>query len=188
MEINKYVDIEGVVTTEAIVEGRMVLFTSHSQSHDFGSRTDLKGVKLPDTSAEAARAKYVVAFAVDNSQLPLYQPTPSYSYALRYGFDKVANVPFTAKVYLTHPGNMVGQEIPSGSLALAFAGGVYTVPSGSFIYNANLTPGAYLVVANTADDGADSAGKLKYSASAGVAIVEKYNSDDASLTFRTAVP
>jgi hypothetical protein len=189
MEIRKYVDIEGVVATEDIVEGRMVLFTSHSWSPDFGSWGDLKGVKLPDTSAESARAFYVLGFALDNSLLPIYQPTPSLSWATRMGFESAANVPFTAKVYLTHPANMVGQTVPSGTLALAFAGGVFTVPSGAYLYNANLaTPGTFLVVANTADDSADDAGKLKYSASAGVAIVERYNATTKELTFRTSQP
>lgn len=189
MEIRKYVDIEGVVLTEDIVEGRMVLFTSHSWSHNFGSWGDLKGVKLPDNSDESAVAKYVLAFALDNSLLPIYEPTPALSWATRMGFESSANVPFTAKVYLTHPANMVGQTLPSGTLGLAFAGGVFTVPSGAYLYNANLaTPGTFLVVANTADDSAADAGKLKYSATAGVAIVERYNSDTKELTFRTAVP
>jgi len=189
MEINKLQDVEGVVVTEDIVEGRMVLLTSHGTSYDFGSRTDLPGVKLPDTSAEAALAKYVVGFALDNSQLPLYVPTPSMSYALRMGFDQSSNVPFSATVYLTHPSNLVGRTIPSGSLALAYAGGVFTVPSGSFVYNANLaTPGTHLVVCNTADDGAGYAGMLKYSASAGVAIVQRFDSTNFKLTFRTLVP
>ena len=77
MEIRKYVDIEGVVATEDIVEGRMVLFTSHSWDHDFGSWSDVKGAKLPDDSTEAALARYVIGFAVDNSLLPIYEPQPA---------------------------------------------------------------------------------------------------------------
>ena len=189
MEIRKYVDIEGVVVTEDIVEGRMVLFTSHSWDHDFGSWSDLKGVKLPDNSTESGRAFYVLGFAVDNSLLPIYEPTPALSWATRMGFESSANVPFTAKVYLTHPANMVGQTLPSGTLGLAFAGGVFTVPSGAYMYSASLAnPGAYLAVANTADDSEADAGKLKYSASAGVAIVERYNEDTNELTFRTSQP
>ena len=57
MEINKYTDITGVVTAEAIPEGRMVLLTDHSQTHDYGSREDLPAVKLPDDSTEAAAAR-----------------------------------------------------------------------------------------------------------------------------------
>jgi hypothetical protein len=189
VEINKFSDIIGVVTTEAIPEGRMVLLTSHSQSHDFGSRTDLPGIKLPDTSAEAAKAKYVAVFAQDNRSLPIYQPMPSYAFNLRQGWGVGAdNVPITGStIYLTHPGNMKGQTIPSGELAAAHGGGVYTVYSGNFIYNALLAPGAYLVAANTADDSAGDAGKLKYSASAGVAIVERFVAGE-TLQFRTLVP
>ena len=189
IEINKFSDIIGVVTTEAIPEGRMVLLTSHSQSHDFGSRTDLPGVKLPDTSAEAAKAKYVAVFAQDNRSLPIYQPMPSYAYNLRMGWGVGANnVPITgATIYLTHPGNMKGQTIPSGQLAVAHAGGVYTVYSGGYIYSANFAPGAFLVAANTADDSEADAGKLKYSASAGIAIVERFVEGE-KLQFRTLVP
>lgn len=189
VEINKFSDIIGAVTTEAIPEGRMVLLVSHSQSHDFGSRTDLPGIKLPDTAAEAAKAKYVAVFAQDNRSLPIYQPMPAYAYNLRDGWGVGANnVPITGStIYLTHPGNMKGQTIPSGSLVAAHGGGVYTVYSGGFIYNASLAPGAFLVAANTADDSAGDAGKLKYSASAGVAIVERFVAGE-SLQFRTLVP
>jgi len=185
MEIRKYQDIMGVVAAEDIVEGRMVLLTPSSDTYDFGSRTDLPGVKLPDNSTEAGEAKYVSGFAVDNRSLPIYQPVPAFTYALRQGFDQAANVPFSATVYLTHPGNMSSpQTIPSGEPALAFAGGVFTVPSGSFIYSASLAAGAYLVAANTSDDGADSSGKLKYSATAGIGKVIQYNSTANELTFR----
>lgn len=190
VEINKFTDIIGVVTTEAIPEGRMVLLTSHSFNHNYGSRQDLPGIKLPDTSAEAAKAKYVAVFAQDNRGLPIYQPTPSYSYQLRDGYGVGNdNVPITGStIYLTHPQNMVGQTIPSGELAVAHGGGVYTVPSGYYTYNANLeVPGAFLVASNTADDGAANAGKLKYSASAGIAIVERVDSNK-NLTFRTLQP
>lgn len=185
MEVRKYQDIMGVVTTEAIYEGRMVLLNSSSETYDFGSREDLPGVKLPDDSTEAAEAKYILQFASDNRSLPIYQPTPSFTFALRQGFDQTANVPITsATIYLTHPGNMVGQQIPSGVPALAYAGGVFTLPSGDFAYHASLAPGAFLVASNTADDGADEAGKPKYSATAGIGKVIQYNSTDNELTFR----
>jgi len=192
MEIRKYTDIMGVVVTEDIVEGRMVLITENtpgSPANSFGSRSDLPGVKLPDDSDEAALAKYVVTWTVPHRSTPMYIETPSFDYALRRGFDQTANLPMTdVSVYLTWPGNQEGVTIPSGYRALAFDRGVFTVPSGSFVYNANIeTPGAYLVVANASDDGASSAGKLKYSATAtgAVAIVEHYDSSDVKLTFRT---
>jgi len=185
MEINKYRDITGVVTTEAIPEGRMVLVSDSGESHNFGSRTDLRAVKLPDDSTEAAKARFCITWAVDNSQTPIYEPYPAFDFALRGGWDQAENVPFNAKVYLTHPGNKVGLTIPSGALALAFGPGEFTVESGAYVASADIqTPGNYLVVANTADDGAADAGKLKYSASATFAEVVRYDSSDGSLTFR----
>jgi len=191
VEINKFSDIIGVVATQNIPEGRMVCLTSHSFTYNYGSKTDLAGVKLPATAAEAARAFYVAVFAQDNRQLPIYQPMPSYPFNLRNGWGKgVNNVPITGStIYLTHPGNMTGQTIPSGQVMCAHAGGVYTVASGSYMYNASLTvPGAYLISANTADDLIANRGKLKYSASATRIVVERYNSTTKELTFRTLVP
>lgn len=188
MEINKFSDIMGVVATEDIVEGRMVFITTHSEDYDYGSRVELPGVQLPDDSTDAAISNYVSAFQVNNRNVPIYEPTPSFSFALRQGFDQDSNVPFDATVHLTAPGNKEGETIPSGEVCLAFAGGVFTVPSGAFIYNASLATGAHLIVANTADDSAGDAGKLKYSATAGVAIVLRYDSTNNRLTFRTFQP
>jgi hypothetical protein len=189
VEIRKHQDIEGVVTTEDVKEGRMVLLTSHDQSLNWGSREDLPGVKLPDNSTEAGRALYCLAFSVDNSQLPIYEPQPSLTQgSQRGGWNQDANVPFSADVYLTHPGNMKGQTIPSGSLALALAGGIYTVYSGGYIHNANLAPGARLEVANASDDGASEAGKLQYTASGGIATVWEYSQSDGELTFKADRP
>ena len=80
-----------------------------------------------------------------------------------------------------------GRTIPSGALALAFGPGVFTVPSGAFVYSANLeVPGTWLEAANGQDDGTDT-GKLKEDAdgSAGkYAQVERFSVEDWSLTFR----
>lgn len=183
MEINKYRDIKGVVTVEEIPEGRMVLISTSGASHNFGSRTDLPAVKLPDTSAEAAKARYCVTHAVDNSQLPIYQPYPAFDWALRQGFDRASNVPFSATVHLTHPSTKEGVAIPSGALALAFGPGEFTVPSGGWVANANIVPGAFLAVADTATENEATAGKLKYSASASFLEVVGVDSDN-NLTFR----
>jgi len=192
VEINKFSDIIGVVATQNIPEGRMVLLTTHSFSYDFGSKTDLAGAKLPATAAEAAKALYVSVFAQDNRSLPILQPMPSYLYNLRNGWGVGSNnVPITGStVYLTHPGNMTGQTIPSGQGMCAYGGGTFTVPSGAFIYSSTLvTPGAYLIAANTADDGGvTNAGKLKFSASATHIVTQRYNSTTKELTFRTLVP
>ena len=192
MEIRKYQDIIGVVAQEDIREGLMVHLCANASaySYDFGSRTDLPGVSLPATASGAALAKYVAAFAVDNSSTPIYSPTPSMPFALRGGFDQDANVPFAATVYLTHPGNMKGQTIPSGSLCLAFAGGVYTVYSGCFVPSGGLVAGARLDVRDTATDGAGEAGKLEHEPTgvAGIATVIQYDSTNLELTFRTDNP
>lgn len=186
MEINDYGDTRlGVVATENVVEGRMGLLTSHSWSTDFGSQTDLPGVKLPVNTTEAAKAKYVIAFAQDNRSLPIYQPNPSFDFALRYGFDQSENAPFAADVYLTHPGVQEGRTIPSGSNCVAFGEGIYTVPSGSYVYSANLlTPGNQLTVADTASDGASEKGKIKYGTSGVIGEVIRFDTTTGRLTFK----
>ncbi len=193
MEINKYTDITGVVTAQAIVEGRMVLLVANDEGensvdYDFGSRVDLPGARLPLTEAEAEKAHYVITFAVDNSTPPLYQPYPAFSFALRGGWEQDANVPFSAVVHMVPQSMKVGLTIPSGVPALAFGPGVFTVPSGAFVYSANLkVPGTWLEVANVADEGADTAGKLQEDAdgSEGKFVqVERFTVADWSLTFR----
>jgi len=194
MEIRKYTDIMGVVVTEDIAEGRMVLITVNtpgSPDWSLGSRSDLPGVKLPDTTVEATRAKYVVTWPVPYQNMPMYIPVPIADYAMRHGFGDPGwdTLPLTSTtIHLTWPGQKEGVVIPSGYLAIAFDRGVFTVPSGHFVGSSNIqVVGSYLIVANTADDGASDAGKLKYSASAtgAVAIVEHYDGDNVRLTFRT---
>ena len=180
----------GVVTAQDIPEGRMVLMTSHAQDHDFGSRVDLPAVVLPMRAADAAFAKFCITWPVNNSNaegpIKMFIPTPSFDWALRAGgWDQAANVPFSATVHLTYPGHKEGVTIPSGFQALAFDRGVFTVPSGAFVGSANLVPGAPLEVLNTADDGAGESGKLAYNAAGTIAVVERFDLDEYSLTFRT---
>ena len=183
MEINKYTDITGVVTDEDIVEGRMVLLVDSSHTYGYGSREDLPGVRVPADATEAARARFCLTWAVDNTEPPIFMPMPTIANtSLRWGFDGAANVPFAATVYLSSLSNTEGLTLPSGTLALAFGPGVFTVPSGGYVYSANLVPGAPLEVLNTADDGAD-AGKLNYTASASFAEVMELDAD-LNLTFR----
>ncbi len=189
MEINHYGDtILGVVLTEDAVEGRMVLLTSHTFDNDFGSQTDLPGVKLPDDATEAGLARYCLSWEKNNNSLPIYQPNPSLpNYSMRYGFDQATNMPFNPTlVYLAHPSVIDAcLTIPSGSSALAFGEGIYTVLSGCYIYSANLAvPGATLDVANTDEDGASDAGKLMYGTTAPVAQTIRYNSTTGALTFK----
>jgi len=186
MEINDYGDIRlGAVAQEDIVEGRIGLLTTNVHSRNYGSQTDLPGVKLPTTSTEAAQARYIIAFEQDNRSLPIYQPQPHYDWATRYGWEQATNAPFAATVYITHPGVQEGMTIPSGAGVVAFGEGIYTVPSGSYVYNANLeVPGAFLAVADTSTDTAADKGKLKYSATAAFAEVVHYDSATYRLTFR----
>ena len=187
MELNKLIgDVKGVVAKADIVEGMMVLFTAVGDSYDFGSRTDLPGVKVPTTLDESKRARFIVTWAVDNRQPPYYTPMPSYDWSLRQGFGGTANVPFNALVRLTYPGYQDGQTIPSGTPCLVYGAGTFTIPSGSYIYNASLTtPGAALAVSYS---GAN-AGKLEYTAtwdaSVVVAVVEEYDSSTGDLVVST---
>lgn len=188
MELNKFEKVMGVIPVADVVEGRFVLLTSHSFDNDFGSDTDLPGAKVPATAEEAKRARYCLTWAVDNRKAPIIG-YPSMEYAMRGGFSESANAPFSATVYLTPPGNQNGVTIPSGTKSLAFADGTFTIPSGGYIYNSNIVnPGASLIVANTADDGASDAGKLKYTATEAVGVLFEtvaYDSTDGKLTVRS---
>ena len=184
MEINKFTDILGVVVTEDITEGRLVALTANTVNAD----SDLPGVRLPVDADDAKKAFYVVTWIAPNQSLPLYIPSPSIDFSLRRGaFDQAANLPLTGStIHLTWPGQKEGVTIPSGFQALAFSEGVFTVPSGAFVYSASLVPGAYLEVLNVSDD-TTSAGKLNYTTTQAdaIAIVERYDSVENKLTFRT---
>lgn len=189
MEINHFGDtVLPAVAAETLYEGRMARLCTHSTDYDFGSLLDLPGAELPDTAAEAATSRYVIAWAEDNRSLPIYQAQPHYDWALREGWDQTANVPFNADVWLDHPANMyTPPSIPSGTGVRLLGEGIYTIPSGVYVYNILMeTPGTQLTVANTAVDGAGEAGKLKYldGTTGIVAEVYKYNSDTDKLTFK----
>jgi hypothetical protein len=189
MEINRFEDVIGVIPTADIVEGRFVVLTTNLYTYDFGSRTDLPGAKVPATAEEAKRAKFCITFAVDNREAPIFQPTPSFPYATRDGgFDRAANSPFSTTVYLTHPGNQEELTIPSGQPSLAYTEGTFTLPSGSYVYDSNIiVPGAAIIVADTASDGAGSAGKPKYTATYAAGVIgftERYDATTKRLTIR----
>ena len=187
MEINHYGDtVLGGVAQEDIVEGRLVLLTTNVHSRNYGSQTDLPGVKLPDTTTEAGYVKYIAVFEQDNRGLPLYLPQPALgAHTMRYGWEQSANAPFAATVYLTHPGVQESQTIPSGAGVALFGEGVYTLPSGQFIYSPQLqVPGAPIAAADTASDGAGEAGKVHYSTTTVVGEVVRYDNTTNRLTFR----
>jgi len=187
-EINHYGDtILPVVTQEDVVEGRFVHLTANVHSRDYGSLTDLPGVLRPTTRALAATARYILFWEQNNSSLPIYEPQPQYSWALRYGFDQAANAPFNPTlVYITHPQQQECLTIPSGNGALAFGEGIYTIASGCYVYSAAVeVPGTQLEICNAADDAAGDVGKPKeLSAGTAVAEVYEFHSDTAALTVK----
>ena len=197
MEIRKFSDIIGVVTTEAIYEGRFVLLVpALANSSPFGLEEDLAGVKMPTSGGEAALAKYVLGWAMDNRPLPLLDPMPAYNWIVRnYGFEagqrnpNSDNTPITgATLYLSYPSQQhMPLEIPSGYKALAYAGGVYTFPSGTFVDSANIKIVGNLIAVEATDGGADQ-GKPQYDASGTIGVVEEFNTTDYSVTIRTLVP
>jgi hypothetical protein len=188
MEINRFDDVLGVVVQNDTVEGRFVVLTANALGGSFMNvDDDLPGARVPATAEEAKRAKFCLTFAVDNRLTPIVD-YPQTTYDFRGGWVNSQAGPLTGlKMWLTHPGNQESQTIPSGYKGLAFTEATVTIPSGQYIYDANLeTPGAAFIVGNTTDDAAD-AGKPKYAASMAVGVigfVQDYNSDTGALTLR----
>lgn len=185
MEVNKVNgDIVGVVATDNILDGKMIFLTTHSQSANFGSLTDLPGAGLPATEEQAKRARFVATWARDNRSTPLFIPAPAYPWALRMGWEQAGNTPFSATVHVTHPAYKKSQIIPSGVSMVAYGAGTFTVPSGTYIYNASLVKGALLSVSYAST----TRGMLQYAAAYGdtvVAIVEELDASTKDLTFKT---
>lgn len=190
MRFRKIADSIGAVAVGDIVEGRMCIIIDHSQTHNYGSREDLVGCRVPATSNEASEALYLAAFSVVQQEPPIYVNYPSNPSNLRQGFAGDTNLPFNADVYTTAPSMLQGRTIPSGALVALHAGGTYTVTSGNYVYSANLVPGARLEVLNANDDTAAQAGKLNYTSTAGggVATVIQHDTTKRELTFRTRQP
>lgn len=181
MEINRFDDVIGVVPTANIVEGRFVCLDTHTFSYEYGSRVDLPGAHVPSSSEEATRAKFCITFAIDNRPTPI-MAFPTMDFALRGGFDQAANAPFATTVYLTHPGNQEGLTIPSGQPSIAYTDATLTLPSGSYVYSADIIKtGALLVIEYS---GAD-AGKPKYASNNAVGVIGRtygYDSGSKRLT------
>ena len=189
MEINGFDQVIGVVAQEDIVEGRFVVLTSNASGGTIMNvDADVPGAKLPDTAEEAKRAKFCLTFAVDNRTAPIVD-YPQTTFDFRGGFVNAQAGPLTGvKMWLTHPGNQESQTVPSGYKALAFTEGTFTIPSGQYIYDAGLeTPGAAVMIADAASDGADEAGKPKYTATMAVGVigfVQIYDEATGDLTIR----
>jgi len=167
MEIHKYTDIIGrTLDWNDVYEGRMVFLTPD-------------GCQIAASSAQLAKAKYLVAWKQNNIPMPLQEPYPAYSQALRYGFDKSNNTPYSATVYTTYPGlEITEQAIPSGQDVLLYTAGEFTVTSGNWVYSTSVDEGTELEVETLT-------GKLTIlSGGSAVAVCTKVNTD-GNLQFRT---
>jgi hypothetical protein len=177
-----------VVPVADIQESRFILLCPHTFSYDFHSREDVAGACVPATAEEATRAKYCITFSPDNGPTPFYEPMPAMTWAMRGGWSHAANAPFAATVYVTHRSNQECLIIPSGLPCLAFTDGTFTIPSGCYIYSAGIiTIGSNVIVANTAEDGAPSAGMPKYQAAKDARVIgqtERYDAVTGALTIR----
>jgi hypothetical protein len=188
MEVNRFEDVYGSVTLSGFTEGRLCIMTSHTYNYDYGSRTDLPGVRPPATADEAAGAVYIVTWPVTNAEAPFLIPQPSYNWALRLGgFDQASNMPAATSIYLTWPGNQNQVALPSGVPALAFGQGTYTIYSGDYVNTAAIqVPGCPVQVCNTAEDGTQ-AGMLKAltvnASFRKIGYVELYDPTTGALTF-----
>ena len=189
MEINRFEDVIGVRVIEDITEGRFVCLTSHNLGGLLMNvDADVPGAKLPDTAEEAKRAKFCLTFAVDNRPAPIVD-YPATAFDFRGGWVNAQAGPLTGlKMWLSHPGNQENQVVPSGYKALAFTEGTFTIPSGQYIYNAGLeVPGAAVMIADAATDGAGNAGKPKYQANVAlgyIGFVQIFDAATGDLTIR----
>lgn len=188
MEINRFEDVIGVVTQADTVEGRFVVLVSNTMGGAFiNVDADLPGARVPATAEEAKRAKFCLTWAVDNRQAPLVN-YPSTTWDLRGGWVNSTQGPLSTTMWLSHPGNQEGQTIPSGYKSLAYTEGTFTLPSGAYVDSSNIkVPGAAIIVADTASDGAGSAGKPKYTATMAAGVIgftEAYDSATGRLTIR----
>lgn len=190
MEINRFEEVLGGQLQADTVEGRFVILVANTMGGTvMNTNTDLPGLRVPATAEEAKRAKYVLAWAVDNRQSPLVMTYPNTPFAFRGGYGVAGTQgPIAPTMWLTHPGNQEGATIPSGYLALGYTDGTFTLPSGAYVDSVNIkVPGAAIVIADTATDGAGSAGKPKYLAAAvegKVGVTEAYDSATGRLTIR----
>ena len=176
MEINKYLDIFGGLALEEMAEGRFVVLGDDG-TDDYG----VYGVTLPSSEAQAAAVGGVVAWPPTDVSPPYYTPIPSYTFALRQGFDQDANDPFDAQVDLIHPTFRKSSTIPSGTLVRIFnTGAVVTLFSGEYVSSASLVKGVNIGVNYTGDN----AGKAQYDADGTIGIVEEIDSTNLELTVR----
>lgn len=191
MEINRFEDVLGVVTQADTVEGRFVVLCANTFGGLFiNVDADLPGARVPATAEEAKRAKFVLAWAVDNREAPIVNYNSlATTFDFRGGFVNSQSGPLNGlTMWLTHPGNQEGTTIPSGYKALGYTEGTFTFPSGAYVYSSNIiVPGAAIIIADTASDGAGEAGKPKYTATMAAGVIgftEDYDAATGRLTIR----
>jgi len=188
MRINRFEEIMGVVPQADVMESRLGLICRNlAGTYDYGSREHLPGWRVPATADEAEQACYFITWQVTQAKPPFYGGQPNSEPSFRYGWDQAVQFPAPVTLYTTWPGYQECLTIPSGFPSLAYGVGTYTIPSGCYIDNINLHfPGAYVVTANTAEDGAQ-AGMPKYQATSNdrvIGIVEDYEPGNGELTIR----
>lgn len=189
-EINRFEDVIGVVTQADTVEGRFVVLVANAMTGTFiNINSDLPGARVPATAEEAKRAKFMLMFAVDNRQSPIVNYPAAPTFDLRGGWVNSTQGPLTSlTMWLTHPENQEDKTVVSGLKALGYTEGTFTFPSGAYVDSAAIkVPGCAIMVADTASDGAGSAGKPKAQTSLAVGAIgftEAYDSADGRLTIR----
>lgn len=177
MRINRYLEIFGGVTRQAMGEGRFCIKVDSDED-------DVYGVRLPVSSAEAALANVCVTWPPTNIDPPYYTPMPALSptWALRQGFNQVANDPSDVELSFVYPGFRDSSTIPSGTYVRLFPyHSVVTLTSGNFVDSASYERGARVSIEYAAGD---DRGKPKYDASGAIAVVEDYDSSALTLTLR----
>lgn len=193
MEINRFEEVLGGITQADTVEGRFVILVANVHLGTYiNLNDDLPGLRVPATAEEAKRAKYVLAWAVDNRTPPIVNYEREFAAPLfdeRGGWASAAGTnPRAVNMWFSQPGHQEGTTIPSGYKALGYTDGTFTFPSGAYVYSADIiVPGAAIIIADEASDGAADAGKPKYVAVAAegkVGVTETYDSATGRLTIR----
>lgn len=153
MEVRRFHTSHGATCMALTVEGRLVVRVSNQASvgagYGIGGATFFgdqlqSGIRVPESQAEANRARFIVAFPVPNHLPPHYLPLPAYAWALRQGFDRTGNLPMTPDIHMVWPGQKESQYIPSGWNVICYEGGTFTVPSGQWVYDSAILPGVEL--------------------------------------------
>jgi len=176
MRINRYLEIFGGVTLEAMGEGRFAFLGNSSED-------DVYGVKVPSTAAEALLANVCVAWPPTNINPPYYTPMPALSptWALRNGFNQTANDPSDVELSMVYPGLRDSSTIPSGTYVRLFPyHSVVTLTSGNFVDSASYARGVRVSIVWSGDN----AGQPQYDADGTIAQVEDYDSSALTLTLR----